>query len=154
MPIRSLLERLRQPPAPAPTELPFPRRELAVAVLLVEAAQVDRRVSAEERLAVAQLVRDRFALPQEDAAQLLEVAGGEFAAALDDWVFTQAVREGFSDGEREEILEMMWSVVYADGKLARFEELFMQRMAESLAVEAAAADRARIRAFARRGSAA
>lgn len=151
MPIQFLLERLRHPPAPAPTAHPFARRELAVAALLIEATQADRRVEPEERATVARLVSERFALPPEETAHLLEVASGEFAAALDDWVFTQAVRDGFSAEEREAILEMLWSVVYADGQLARFEALFMQRMAESLQVGTVAADAARERAFARTG---
>lgn len=149
MPFKSLIERLRRAPSPAPGAAPFPRKELAVAALLIEAAQIDRRVSAEERAVVARLVRERFALPAAEAAHLLALAGGEFAAALDDWLFTEAVREGFDADEREAILAMMWQVVYADGQLARFEDLFMQRVAESLALDAQAAERARGAAFAR-----
>lgn len=149
MPIQSLLERLRHPPAAAPTAGPFARRELAVAVLLIEAAQVDRRISPPERLLIAKLVRERFALPQDDAARLLTLASGEFAAALDDWIFTEAVRDGFPADEREEILGMLWEVVYADGQLARLEETFMQRLAQSIKVHEAAAERARSFAFAR-----
>lgn len=153
MPFKSLLERLRHAPALAPSSQPFARKELAVAALLIEAAQIDRRVSQEERVVVARLVRERFALPDGEAACLLELATGEFAAALDDWVFTQAVRESFPEDDREDILEMIWEVVYADRQLARFEDLLMQRMAESLGVNAQAADRARGCAFARMSTA-
>ncbi len=149
MPLHSLLERLRRAPEPAPAVPSFPRKKLAVAALLVEAAQIDRHVDKAERAAMARLVQERLDLPAGEAARLLEVVSGEFAAALDDWVFTQAVREGFSEVEREDIFEMIWEVVYADGRLARFEDQLMQRLAESLAVDARAADRARERAFAR-----
>lgn len=149
MPFKSLLERLRHAPALAPSSQPFARKELAVAALMIEAAQIDRRVSQEERVVVARLVRERFALPDGEAACLLELATDELAAALDDWVFTRAVRESFPENDREDILEMIWEVVYADRQLARFEDLFMQRMAESLGVNAQAADRARSCAFAR-----
>lgn len=153
MPIQSLLQRLRHAPMAAPTAQPFARRELAVAALLIEAAQIDRRVSQSERVVVAKLVRERFSMPEDDSAHLLALATGEFAAALDDWVFTEAVRDGFPEDEREEILGMIWEVVYADGQLARFEETFMQRLAQSLNVSEAAAERARGFAFARTPSA-
>lgn len=149
MPFRTLIERLRHAPVPAPSSLAFPRAELAVAVLLIEAAQVNRRVSPLERAVVARRLAERFALPQAEAAHLLDLATGDFAAALEDWVFTEAVREGFAAKEREEILAMMWEVVYADGELAHFEAQFMQRMADALAVDAVAAERARGFAFAR-----
>lgn len=153
MPFKSLLEQLRHAPALAPAWQPFPRKELAVAVLMIEAAQIDRRMSQEERVVVARLVRERFALPDGEAACLLKLAMGEFAAALDDWVFTLAVRENFPEDEREDILEMIWEVVYADRKLERLEDLFMQRMVESLGVNVQAADRARGCAFARMSAA-
>lgn len=149
MPFQSMLDRLRHPPTGAPVSQPFPRRDLAVVALLLEAAQIDRRVSPDERGLVAKLVRTRFALAGEDAAILLELATDEFAAALDDWVFTQAVREGFPDDDRVEILEMIWEVVYADGRLARLEDLLMQRLVKSLNVSESAAERARGFAFAR-----
>ena len=149
MPLNSLLSRLRHAPAAAPSSLPFPRKDLAVAVLLIEASQVDRRVSPIERDAVARLVRERFALPQAEAQHLVELAGGTFAAALDDWVFTQAVHDGFTVDERGEIFEMIWEVVYADGQMARFEELFMQRLVDSLGLSEQAAERARGLGFAR-----
>lgn len=149
MAVNSLLKQLRQAPASDPALQPFPRKELAVAVLLIEAAQIDRRVSPGERAVMERLVRERFALPANETACLLTLARGEFALALDDWVFTQTVRESFAQDAREEILEMIWEVIYADRQLARFEDRFMQRMAESLGVNEAAADRARGAAFAR-----
>lgn len=149
MAINSLLKQLRQAPASDPALQPFPRKELAVAVLLIEAAQIDRRVSQSERAVVERLVRERLALSANETANLLTLARGELALALDDWVFTQTVRESFAQDAREAILEMIWEIIYADQQLARFEVHFMQRMAESLGVNEAAAERARGAAFAR-----
>lgn len=149
MPLKSLLEKLRAAPGTPPTLLPFARAELAVAALLLEAAQVDGHTRAEERATVQRLIRDNFRLPPAETAQLLQIAEGEFAAALDDWVFTQAVRESFAEPERQVVLEMLWQVVYADGKLARFEDALMARLAQSLDLSPQAADAARERAFAR-----
>lgn len=149
MGLKRLLERLREPPPAAPAALPFARRELAVAALLVEAAQLDHRFSAEDRALVARLVQDRFKLPGRATEELVELASGEFASALDDWVFTQAVRTGFSESDREAVLQMMWEVVYADGELARLERMVMKRIPAALAVGESAAEAARERAYAR-----
>jgi uncharacterized tellurite resistance protein B-like protein len=149
MALKQLLERLHEPPPPAPAALPFAQRELAVAALLVEAAQLDHRFTPEDRALVARLVRERFKLPQRETEELVELASGEFASALDDWVFTQAVRAGFSDPEREAVLQMMWEVVYADGQLARLEQMVMARIPAALGVAEGAAEAARERAYAR-----
>lgn len=154
MPFKRFLERLRLAPAPAPSSQPYLRKELAAAALLIEAARIDCEVSEEERLAVARLISERLALPPDEAARLLEpIPAGELAAEVDDSIVIQAVREGFAEGDREDILEMIWEVIYADGQLTRFEDLFMQRMVQSLGVNAQAAERARSCAFAQMSAA-
>ncbi|CAG0957908.1 hypothetical protein BURK2_00572 [Burkholderiales bacterium] len=149
MPFQNLLAKLRQRPAPAPTELPYPHPELAVAALLIEAAQVDGSIPESERAVIVRLIREHFHLPEQESEALLQIAEGEFSAALDDWVFTQAVRESFAKPERQTVLEMMWQVVYADGSLAHFEDALLNRSAQALGLSAEEADAARERAYAR-----
>ncbi len=153
MPWKELIERLRAAPPAPPSGLAFPRRELAVAALLIEAAQADRETSGDERALILRLIGERLRLPEAEAGHLLRIAEGGFVATLDDWVFTQAVRDAFTEPERAEVLEMMWQVVYADGRLARFEAQLMRRMPEALGLPAAVAEEARMRAFARAGAA-
>jgi len=149
MPLQNLLAKLRARPAGAPSELPYPRPELAVAALLIEAAQVDGNIPRSEQLVIRRLIRDHFHLPEAETETLLKIAEGEFAAALDDWVFTQTVKESFAPAERQTVLEMMWQVVYADGSLARFEDALLNRSAKALGLSPAEADAARERAYAR-----
>lgn len=146
-----LIARLsREPAAPPPADR-VEQRQLAVAALLVEAVHADRHADAGEREAVVSLLRDHFALPDDEAEQLVAHAEGRFAAALDDWIFAQAVRRGFDHDERVDILGMIWEVVYSDGRLAAFEMNLLQRLAGALDVDPASAEAARARAFARTG---
>jgi uncharacterized tellurite resistance protein B-like protein len=140
------------PPATADTVgAPFARRDVAVVALLVEAAQIDRADNPEELDAVERIVRARFRLDTATAAQLIATASNLLAASLEDWVFAAAVREGFSVEERAEILGLLWEVVYSDGKLARFEESLLYRLAEILRVGETESETARAQAFARSG---
>jgi uncharacterized tellurite resistance protein B-like protein len=104
-----------------------------------------------ERDAALRLLRERFGLSVEIASGMLAAAEEQLDASLEDWVFAHAVRTGFDRSEREEVVEMLWEVVYADGELRHFEERTVQRLAEELCVEAEAAERARLQAFARVG---
>lgn len=149
MQMKSILEKLRSVPAAAPSMLPYSTIDLAVAALLIEAAQVDGSIPAAERHVMQQLVREHLNLPAEETAQLLQIAEGEFAAALDDWVFTQTVRQHYATEERQQVLGMMWRVVYADGRLARLEDALLGRTAAALGLTPAQADAARALAYAR-----
>lgn len=148
-----ILAYLASPPAAAPGALasPYPRRDVAVAALLVELAQSDRRLAGRELATVERIVRERFGMDEAGAARLVEAARRELAASLEDWVFAHAVREGFDAAERGEIVALLWEVVYADGRLARLEESQMRRIAAALGVSDAEREAARAQAFARRG---
>lgn len=144
---------LKAPPpvAPGAGRVPFSRRDVAVVVLLVELAQSDRSLPPGELAAVGRIVRERFGLDAAAADRLIAAARSELDAALEDWVFANAVREGFDAGERAGIIELLWEVVYADGKLARLEESLMRRLATELGVGEAEREAARAQAFARSG---
>ncbi len=145
----SLIRRLSREPSPPPVaQALFERRQLAVAALLVEAAHIDRNAGADERRAVAALLREHFGLAERDAQCLLEEAEQRYAASLDDWIFARAVRDGFDENERIEVLRMMWEVVYSDGRLAAFELDLLQRLCTALDIDDDAAESARVLAFA------
>ena len=142
----------RTPPGTADTVgTPFSRRDVAVVALLIEAAQIDRSSESGEFAVVERIVRERFGLDAAIAEQLIATARRELDASLEDWVFAAAVREGFTVKERAEILERLWEVVYADGRLASFEESLLHRLSRLLRVGETAAETARAQAFARSG---
>ena len=60
-----------------------------------------------------------------------------------------AVRDGFDARVRVEIVELLWEVVYADGRLKRLEDSSMRRLAAQLGIDEAEREAARAQAFAR-----
>ena len=128
---------------------PFERRFIAAAVLLVEASQFDTAASADDRERLVSILQSMFHFRKEVAAQVLSIAEERFANTLDDWVFAEAVRKGFSPAEREELLTMLWELVYHDGQLMRLEAQMMAKLADELGLSADAAESARTIALAR-----
>jgi uncharacterized tellurite resistance protein B-like protein len=150
-----LLALLSQSPPPTSDTVgaPFQRRELAVVALLIELAQSDRTVPAEEGATIERIVRERFALDAAAAGRLISAARRVLDASLEDWVFAAAVRDGFDVRERVEIVELLWEVVYADRHLARLEASLMRRLADALEISQSDREAARAQAFARMGHA-
>lgn len=128
---------------------PFERRFIAAAVLLVEASQFDTSASSDDRERLVGILQSMFHFRKEVAAQVLAIAEERFANTLDDWVFAEAVRKGFSPAEREELLAMLWELVYHDGHLMRLEAQLMAKLADELGLAAEAAESARTIALAR-----
>lgn len=123
--------------------------QLAAAALLVEAAQMDDRFEERERTKILQLVRDRFALSEDEAASLVETASRRVEDSSQLFGFTRVVNDRFSFEERIELMEMLWQVVYADGVLHDYEANLMRRIAGLLHVTDRDNGEARKRALSR-----
>jgi uncharacterized tellurite resistance protein B-like protein len=122
---------------------------LAAAVLLAEAARVDGRVEPEEHRAVARLLRERFGLSGDEAAELAAWAEQRAEQSAQYFGFIEVVNRRFSYEERIGLIEMLWEVVYCDGRLDEFQASLMRRMAGLLYVSDPDSGAARKRVLAR-----
>ena len=112
----------------------FEDRQLAAAALMVEAARLDGRFEAGERQRIGDLLRTRFHLSDAEADDLL-MEGERASDESVEWQgFTRAIKDGFDQGERIALIEMLWEVVYADGELHDYEASLLRRVAGLLYV--------------------
>src|SRR5438552_1912449 len=90
---------------------------LAAAALLVEAAEAADGFAAEERAAIRRVLAQRFTLDAAAAERLLEEGRRASERSVQLFGFTRTVNERASPEEREALIEMLWEVVLADGRL-------------------------------------
>jgi len=128
-----------------------PDKHLAVAALLVEAAHMDARFDARERQAILDLVAKRFTLDESEAESLLAEAHAAQQHATDLVRFTRTIKAAFAPAERVELVEMLWEVVYADGRVDPFEANLLRRIGGLIYVSDRERGAARKRVAARLG---
>lgn len=109
---------------------------LACAALLVHVAEIDGFLSESERRALLLLLQQRFDLAADGAEKLLKQARKSAREAVDLYGFTSVLKQTMSGADRRRLIEMMWTVAYADGVLQEFEENIIWRVAELLGVPA------------------
>lgn len=103
--------------------------QVAAAALLVEAAQMDDRYEDQERAKIAQLMKAHFGLSEEEVESLLAEAQRRVGESIQLFGFTRIVMGRFSYDERVQLMEMLWEVAYADGKLHDYEASLIRRIA-------------------------
>ena len=108
--------------------------QVAAAVLMVEAAQLDDDFDAAERARILDLVIGRFGLSREEGGALIEVAEARVEHGSELQGLTRVVKKAFTQEERIELLEMLWEVVYADGEMHHLEASLMRRVSGLLHV--------------------
>ena len=123
--------------------------QLAAAALLVEAATLDGHYGETEQAAIDKLLREKFALKDEEAQSLHDLAVTEQSEANQLLGFTRAIKDRYSLEERIELIEMIWEVVYADGELHDYEANLLRRLGGLLYVSDRERGDARKRVLAR-----
>jgi uncharacterized tellurite resistance protein B-like protein len=109
---------------------------LSAVALLVHAATIDAAVSDAERDKLHALVKQRFKLDDEAADKLLDAAYDAERDAVDLYSFTSELNRTMDRAGRQRLVEMMWEVVYADGRVSEFEDNLLWRAADLLNVPA------------------
>ncbi len=123
--------------APAGSQSPQERErtlQLATAVLLVEVMRVDGATSTAQHGAIMAALRERFALPDDALAQLVERALQVAETANDYYQFTSNMNEQFTQTQKIQVVESMWQVAYADAHLDENEISLIGKIAELLYV--------------------
>lgn len=150
--LKDLFETLLPPAPGAAARDETHALQLATAVMLVEVMRADPTFHAGEREAVLAALRGKFELSEDEAARLTELAEAAAREATDLFAFTSRINERFEMPQKLRMIELMWGVAYADGRLSAHERHVMWRIADLLHVPQGAYVNARLRAEAAAGS--
>jgi uncharacterized tellurite resistance protein B-like protein len=126
---------------------------LAAAALLVEAAVLDGDFDADERHTIARLLGERFGVEPKETARIIEEAAEAARQTSQLYAFTRVIKDRFDAEERVRMIEMLWDVVYADGKVHDYEASLVRRVAGLIYVPDRDSGAARKRALQRAGMA-
>ena len=80
------------------------------------------------------LIKTRFGLDPGTADKLIASATRVEGEAVDLYHFTSVIMRSLNDEGRLRIVEMMWELVYADGRVSEFEENVVWRAADLLGI--------------------
>ncbi|MEE4253644.1 MAG: TerB family tellurite resistance protein [Desulfuromusa sp.] len=111
------------------TELSSEERiPLAAAVLLLEIANTDGEFHPEEQALLGTLLKQHFDVSEESLDDLLKLAEETRQSSYDLHQFTREINKAFTQPEKERIIEALWQLVYADGRLDRYEDALMRQL--------------------------
>lgn len=108
---------------------------VAVAALLVHLLDTDGVVSDAERTKLATLLKEHFHLDNEATRALILEATERDHEAIDLYSFTSLLKRSLNHGDRLEVIDMMWELVFADGSASELEDNVVWRVAELLGIE-------------------
>lgn len=135
--LKKLLDRVSDALGPREQDTSADRESavrLATAVLMVDVARADNDFSAEEFDRVVGLATRHFGLSAEEAAELTNEADETAEDLVSLHAFTQLLHTELSEGEKAEVVRLLWRVAFADGQLDRYEDALVLTISDLLHV--------------------
>lgn len=128
----SWFERLRAHLHDTPHQTSAEDRRLAAAVLLLELTRADAEHHPAEAAALREgLVRD-FAVTDATLDALLAAADKTAKESVSLYAFAQTLNRSMDQAEKRALVELLWQVSLADGRVDPHEEHLLRRMADML----------------------
>jgi uncharacterized tellurite resistance protein B-like protein len=109
---------------------------LAAAALLVHVATLDGDLSEDARAKLHAVLKGPFSLDDAATEELIDVAITADRDAVDFYHFTSLINRTLDDDGRRRIVEMMWQMVYLDGRATEFEDNVLWRVSDLLNIPA------------------
>jgi uncharacterized tellurite resistance protein B-like protein len=113
----------------------FDRTHVATCVILLEIAKSDDEFSSVEEETTKAILKQEFAIPEEDIEDLMKIAAEKRDDSVDLWEFTNLINQKFSEEEKTKIVESAWKVIYADAKLDKYEDHLVHVLAKLLRLD-------------------
>ena len=125
--IKIFFEKLSESPGQSETEKQH-AIHLAVSVLLVEMMRIDGHISDEEKLALKKSLDMKFDLTDTEKEELMSLANQELDQSIDYYQFTSIINQHFDKTKKIKMIEELWRVAFADGKLDSHEEHYIRKV--------------------------
>ncbi|MAJ80853.1 MAG: hypothetical protein CMK30_05945 [Porticoccaceae bacterium] len=104
--------------------------QLAVAALLVEVMIIDGDIADTELNTIIKSLRELLDIKENDLRELIELSKKEVNTATSLYQFTRQINESYNIDKKIELMTTLWRVAYADGKLDKYEENIIRRIAD------------------------
>jgi uncharacterized tellurite resistance protein B-like protein len=129
---------------PAPQEPPS--QMLSTALLLVEMARSDFDLADTERQRVQELLARHFGLDAGQAAALFDEAHQRARESVSLYDYISRLNSILAPADKGQLMEMLWQVAYADGRVDKYEEHLLRKLADMLYVSQEDYVRAKLKA--------
>ncbi len=113
--------------------IPQPHRlHVATCAILLEMAKIDGEFNDSERQGLISIFKDKYDLTDDEIAALIEASEEELERSIDLWQFTRNINKNYTPDEKIGIIETIWEVAYADGRLDKHEDYLIHKLSDIL----------------------
>jgi uncharacterized tellurite resistance protein B-like protein len=95
-------------------------------------ACIDDRFIPSEMVFILGVIKEKYGLSAEDAESLMTEAERELENSVDLWQFAKRINMNYSVEEKIELIEILWEIVFVDGKMDKYENYLVHKLSDLL----------------------
>ena len=103
----------------------------AAAAVLIACSKADMDEDPMEKQVIRSILNETFKISEKTIDRLISMADAASEGEYLEQV-TSLIRQQFSERDKRFLLEKLWRVAYADGRIDRYEEEFIDRVAREI----------------------
>ena len=104
--------------------------ELASLALLIEVAKSDHDISQQELEEIVTLAIKTFGINQSEQSAIINQAKDIVSNATSLYEYTSVINENYSEQQKFQLIQAMWRVAFADGRIDRYEEHLIRKISD------------------------
>ena len=98
-------------------------------------AYIDFNLASEEEDQISDILVELFGLNPDQVRDLIEISRLQRDRKTDIWTFAGLIKTNFSREQKINILEKLWMIIFADGKVDKFEDHLIHKISDLLGLD-------------------
>ena len=107
---------------------------LATCVLLIEVSLSDDSYDDDEKNKIIGILKNKFSLNDSQINVLLELADKKNKEMISLYDWTSKINEIYSYEQKKELIKLLWDVAFADGRIDKYEDYTIRKIADLIYV--------------------
>jgi uncharacterized tellurite resistance protein B-like protein len=113
----------------------FDDMTLATCVLLIEVSKSDDKFDEAENNKIISILKNKFNLDDSQVNILLEIADNKNQEMISLYDWTSKINEVYKYNEKKALIRELWDVAFADGRIDKYEDHTIRKIADLIYVK-------------------
>ena len=108
---------------------------LSISILMIEVSKSDDSFDESEKLQIISILKEKFNLNDDQISTMIKIADEKNEDMISLYEWTSIINETYDYKSRVSVIKSLWDVAHADGKIDKYEDYTIRKIADLLYVK-------------------
>ena len=108
---------------------------LSISILMIEVSKSDDSFDESEKLQIISILKEKFNLNDNQISTMIKIADEKNEDMISLYEWTSIINDTYEYRSRVDVIKSLWDVAHADGKIDKYEDYTIRKIADLLYVK-------------------